>query len=39
MLYPRALNNPAMRASTPNLFSTRKDRVRVLGLCLAAAAE
>ena len=29
MLYPRALNIPATRASTPNLFSTRTDSVLV----------
>ena len=27
MLKPRPLNMPAMRASTPNLFSTRTERV------------
>jgi hypothetical protein len=27
MLKPRRLNRPAIRASTPGLFSTRTDRV------------
>ena len=27
MLKPRLLNNPAIRASTPNLFSTRTERM------------
>jgi len=27
MLYPRALNNPATLAKTPNLFSTRTDMI------------